>query len=32
MNDSSLESVMEKLKALRLKSCADNILQILERA
>jgi DNA replication protein DnaC len=32
MNESSLESVREKLKMLRLKSCADNIAQILERA
>jgi len=32
MNESSLESIREKLKMLRLKSCADNIAQILERA
>jgi DNA replication protein DnaC len=31
-NESSREAVKEKLKALRLKSCADNISQILERA
>lgn len=32
INESLLESVKEKLKTLRLKSCADNIPQILERA
>jgi len=32
MNESSIESVREKLKTLRLKSCADNISQILEWA
>ena len=32
INESLLESVKEKLKILRLKSCADNIQQILERA
>src|SRR3989304_4821711 len=32
MNESSLDSVKEKLKTLRLKSCADNISQILEWA
>jgi len=32
INESLLESVREKLKILRLKSCADNIQQILERA
>ena len=31
-SESSLESVKEKLKILRLKACADNIPQILERA
>ena len=32
INESLLEAVKEKLKTLRLKSCADNIPQILERA
>ena len=32
INESFLESVKEKLKILRLKSCADNIPQILEQA
>lgn len=32
INESLRESVKEKLKTLRLKSCADNIQQILERA
>jgi DNA replication protein DnaC len=32
INESFLESVKEKLKTLRLKSCADNIQQILEWA
>ena len=32
MNEPSIESVREKLKTLRLKSCADNISQILEWA
>ena len=31
-NESLLEAIKEKLKTLRLKSCADNIQQILERA
>ncbi len=32
INESLLEDIKEKLKTLRLKSCADNIPQILERA
>jgi len=32
MNESSLESVRQKLNMIRLKACADNIPQILERA
>jgi DNA replication protein DnaC len=32
INESLLEVVKEKLKTMRLKSCADNIQQILERA
>lgn len=32
INESLLESVEEKLKTMRLKSCADNIRQIMERA
>ena len=32
MQESSLESVREKLKTLHLKACADNLMQILEQA